>query len=460
MASTETTPGSAIARSAAVAQGASIARGETGPVPWRRLCGHAFRTLLPSAVRMVGAGFQFLSTVMVARSLGDGPSAPFFFWSSVLMTSGPIASYGLEQIALRSVPRLEREGEGAVASFLARLRALSLAVSVLLGTGWTLYAVATEPAPGGFRAWHLLPLFAQGGIALTLINGEALKGLSRPVLGSVFGHVLPVGLFFLLVAAFARRSDSTAILAFYAGSFIAGAALARFAPGGSFRDRFLLWPDRRTLANLLREGFPVCCVSLFGALAFIVPLAICEVLRPASEVSHLTAAFRVSILFVVLSGAIHGVFAPALSRSAEEPSPLRPVLRVYVRSIVIALLVLGAPLAIGVAFPGAAMSIFGDEFRNGAASLRWLLVIQFLSLLMGPVSHLLLMTGHTVFLARIGIVKFALVTLLSTLLVPRWGGLGMVAAMGVAFLGEGLAGVAYAVLKMRRHSATPEHGNP
>lgn len=446
MVSPETTADTGIDRSA------GIDRSDTGPIAWQRLLVRAFHTLLPSAVRMVGAGFQFLSTVMVARALGDGPSAPFFFWTSVLMTSGPIATYGLEQIALRSVPRLEREGTGAVTSFIAQLRALSLAVSLLLGIGWMIYAIATEPAPGGFRLWHILPLFAQGAIALTLINGEALKGLSRPVLGSLFGHVIPVGIFCILVALFASRANSIAMLSFYTCSFIFGAVFARFAPGGKFRNHFILWPERPVLKQLLREGFPVCCVSLFGALGFIVPLSICEILHPGPEVSHLTAAFRISILFIVLSAAIHGVFAPALSRSAEEPSPFRPVMRVYGKSILIALLVLGPPLAIGVFFPGTVMSIFGEEFRDGAESLRWLLIIQFISLLMGPVAHLLLMTGHTVFLARIGIVKFALVSLLSVLLIPRCGGIGMVIAMGIAFLGEGLAGVIYAVLKMRRPS--------
>ncbi len=75
------------------------------------------------------------------------------------------------------------------------------------------------------------------------------------------------------------------------------------------------------------------------------------------------------------------------------------------------------------------MTVFGEEFRDGSESLRWLLIIQFLSLLMGPVPHLLLMTGHTAFLARIGIVKFALVTLLSIVLIPRCGSIGMVIAM-------------------------------
>lgn len=433
-----------------------IAQAKTGPTRWRTLLERTLRTLMPSGVRMVGAGFQFLSTVMVARSLGDGPSAPFFFWSAILMTSGPIATFGLEQIALRNVPRLEREGGMAVAGFVATLRAIALAVSLLLGLGWLGYAVATETTPGGFQPWHLLPLLAQGAIALTLINGEALKGLSRPVLGSLYGHVLPTGLFCVLVALLASRLDATEILALYTGSFVVGAALARFAPGGAFRHRFILWPDKTTLRSLLREGFPICCVSLFGALAFIVPLAICEFLRPAAEVSHLTAAFRISILFVVISGAIHSVFAPALSRNAELARPLRPVMEVYGRSIAIALAVLGVPLAFGIGFPGLVMSVFGDEFHDGAGPLRLLLVVQLLCLLVGPVPYLLLMTGHTAFLARIGIVKFVLIVLLSLFLIPKYGGEGMVVAMGIGFLAEGLVGVAYAVKKMRALEAQKE----
>jgi len=434
----------------------------TGPVPLRLLFGKVMHTLMPSAVRMGGAGFQFLSTVMVARALGDGPSALFFFWSSVLMTSAPIATFGLEQIALRNVPRLEPEGRGVVAAFVANLRAISLAASSLIGSGWLIYAVATEPGPGGFQPWHVLPLFAQGAIALTLINGEALKGLSHPVLGSVFAHVLPSGLFCLFVAVttlLERSFHSTEILALYTASFAIGAVLVRFAPGGAFGAPFLQWPSKSHFRILLRDGFPVCCVSLFGALGFIVPLTICEVTRPAAEVSHLTTAFRVSILFVVLSGAIHSVFAPALSRTAEMKNPLRPVMKVYGKSIAIALLTLGLPIAIGMGFPEKVMTVFGEEFRDGAGALRLLLFVQLLSLMMGPVPHLLLMTGHTDFLARLGILKLVTVVGLSFLLIPRYGGNGMIVAMGIAFLGEGIIGVAYAVGKMGNRESREEEAS-
>lgn len=408
---------------------------------------------------MVGAGFQFLSTVIVARTLGDGPSANFFFWSSVLMTSAPIATFGLEQIALRNVPRLHRDNPENVGRFVAHLRAISVLLSFLIGLGWVAYAVMSPPAPGEVRLWHFLPPVLLGAIAVALINGEAFKGLSRPVMGSIYGHLLPVSLFFLSVSLFAKYLGSPGILTLYTGSYLIGALAARHTGGGDFRKCFLIWPDRTTLRALLGEGFPICLVSVFGALGFIVPLAFFELTRPAAEVSHLTAAFRISILFAVLSAAIHSVFAPALSRSAELPDPLRPVFLVYGKAILIALAALALPLGFGIAFPDRVMSIFGAEFHEGAAPLRLLLLLQLISLVLGPVPHLLLMTGHTVFLARIGVVKFISVVLLSLYFIPRHGGSGMVYAMGLSFVGEEIAGLIHAFRKLRtepnREAAQP-----
>ncbi|NLT69820.1 MAG: lipopolysaccharide biosynthesis protein [Verrucomicrobiaceae bacterium] len=430
----------------------SLARSAPSAHVWETI----LHTLLPSAVRMVGAGFQFLSTVIVARTLGDGPSANFFFWSSVLMTSGPIATFGLEQIALRNVPRLQRDHPEKVGRFVAHLRAISVLLSFLIGLGWAVYAVISQAPPGGVRLWHFLPPLLLGAIAVALINGEAFKGLSRPVMGSVYGHLLPVTLFFILVVLFAKHLGSPGILTLYTGSYLIGALAARHASGGEFRKCFLAWPDRATLRSLLAEGLPICLVSFFGALGFIIPLAFFELTRPAAEVSHLTAAFRISILFAVLSSAIHSVFAPALSRSAELPDPLRPLFRVYGKAILIALVALALPLGLGIAFPERVMSIFGEEFLDGVAPLRLLLLLQLVSLILGPVPHLLLMTGHTVFLARTGIVKFLATVILSFFFIPRYGGSGMVYAMGLAFVGEDIAGLLHAFRKLRTAKIKPK----
>ncbi|MCB1228981.1 MAG: oligosaccharide flippase family protein [Verrucomicrobiae bacterium] len=410
-----------------------------------------FRTLLPSGVRMLGAGVQFLSTVIVARTLGDEESSLFFFWSAILMTSGPIATYGLEQIALRNVPRLHESGPVEVGKLVGNLRFVSLLVSFVLGLIWVGYAVISEPPPGGFRIWHLLPPIALAAIAATLINGEALKGLSRPVMGIIYGHLLPVSIFCLSVFLFAGRFSSPGILTLYTGSYAIGALAARFAPVADFRYHFLTIPDRETLRSLFREGFPVTCVSLFGALGFIAPLTLLEYTRPAAEVSYITTAFRISILFLVLASAIHSVFAPSLSKCAELPRPFGPVFRVYLKAIFFALATLCIPLFVGILFPEMVMSVFGESFRNGASALRLLLIVQLISLSLGPMPHLLLMTGHTGFLAKLSIGKFVITTLLALILIPRTGGLGMIVAMGIAFIVEELIGLTYAIVKLRKH---------
>lgn len=413
-------------------------------------------TLAPSAVRLGGAALQFLSTVLVARALGDGPGALFFFWAAVLTTGAPIATFGLEQIALRQVPRLHRDDPAAVARLVGVLRGISLVVSAALGGVLVAYAAWPEASQSDFRLWHLLPPFALAGIALSLINGESLKGLSRPVLGTVYGHFLPVALFCLLVALFARRLDSPGILALYSASYLVSALAARFAPDATFRGCLVRMPARAELNGLLREGGLVCCASLFGALAFIVPLAILERSQPAAEVSHVTTAFRIGILFLVLASAIHSVFAPALSRAAEAASPLGPVFRTYGKAVAIASATLAAPLGFGILFPGLVMSVFGEGFRDGAEVLRLLLLVQLASLLLGPVPHLVLMTGHTSFLARIGFAKFGIAVLLAAALVPKFGGIGMVAAMGIAFVGEEIAGLAFVAWKLRARNRSPE----
>lgn len=404
---------------------------------------------------MSGAGIQFLSTVIIARTLGEGGSAGFFFWSSVLMTSGPIASYGLEQIALRNVPRLHRQGPEVVGRFLASLRCVSLSLSFLIGIGLIGYAIASEKPPG-FHAWHLLLPVALASIAITLINGEALKGLARPVAGVVFGHLIPVSLFCLLTAIFSRHLSSPGLLTLYTASYLTAAIIVRFAPVPDFRERLLALPKWESVRTVLREGFSVCCVNVFGALAFILPLAYLEFTSPPAEVAYITTAFRISILFFVLSHAIHGVFAPALSTSADMPNPFRPVFRVYFKAIAITLAALILPLGFGIAFPEVVMSIFGNSFKNGADALRLLLILQLVTVCLGPVLQLLLMTGHTVLMARLGVLKIIFGVALSLILIPRFGGVGMVVALGVTSIAEEVFGLGYAVVMLKKSSLVVE----
>lgn len=175
-----------------------------------------------------------------------------------------------------------------------------------------------------------------------------------------------------------------------------------------------------------------------------------------AEVAHATTAFRVSILFIVLAWAVHSVFAPQISRAAGS-NRIGDMFRAYGKAIVLTLMALAVPLLIGILFPGSVMSVFGESFRAGASTLRLFLIVNLISLSLGPVLQLLVMTDNSHILPRTGIFKILLTTGLSLVLIPGMGAVGLVIAMGVAALLEELVGLVYIIVKCRRQVPPEEH---
>ncbi len=417
------------------------------------------RVLTPPAVRLLGAGIQFLSTVMIARQLGDIGSATFFFWAAILTAFAPIATYGLEHLTLRSVPRLHHAGKtDRLIGYLASIRTVSLMISLLIGMGLLFYAVLRGGRDAvDFQPWYLLLPVALAAMALVLINGEALKGLAKPVAGIFFGHFVPVTLFCLLIALNLDRLNSPLLVVIYTSAYVAAVALVRFAADPTLRKKTFTRPERRQFTGILEEGFPVFATNALGALCFITPLMILDFSRPAAEVAYVTTSFRISILFTLLAGAIHSVFAPQLSRAAATTGSTSELWRVYRRATLLTLLALLLPFGIGIAFPESVMSVFGEEFRSGADTLRLLLIAGFLTLCLGPMLQLLLMTGNTRLLARLALVKLLLVSLLAFVFVPAYGGIGMVCIMGCVFLLEAIAGLLIVGRQLKHASPNAPH---
>ncbi|MEM9016339.1 MAG: hypothetical protein AAGC68_04950 [Verrucomicrobiota bacterium] len=433
----------------------TVSKPETGKLRLPGFVAEATRVLSPPALRLLGAGIQFLSTVLIARQLGDVNSASFFFWAAILTSFAPIATYGLEHLALRTVPRLHQASQAQeLASYLASIRTVSLLLSLVIGAGLVLYAILRgSPDSIRFQSWHLLLPLVLAAMALVLINGEALKGLAKPVSGVFFGHFVPVSLFCVLIALNLERLSSPFLIILYSIAYVSAVILIRLGPSSLLRVKTLSRPNRRQFQGILEEGFPVFATNALGALCFITPLMILDFSRPAPEVAYVTTSFRISILFTILAGAIHGVFAPQLSKAALNSENPGEIWRVYRRSTILTLLCLATPFAIGIILPDFVMSVFGEEFRAGAGTLRLLLIAGFLTLCLGPMLHLLLMTGNTRLLASLGSIKLFLVTVLSFLFVPEYGGIGMVCIMGGVFLIEAAAGLFLVALQIRNQSA-------
>ncbi|MDF1814861.1 MAG: hypothetical protein P1V20_21845 [Verrucomicrobiales bacterium] len=419
-------------------------------------------TFYPSAIRMAGAAMQFLNTILIARKLGDEGSSTFFFWSAIIMTSSPMASYGLEQLALRDVPRLQLKGVTNVKSYLAGVRLISLALAFAIGLGLFIYAGVSD----GWASWNLLIPLALAAMTTVLINGEVLKGLSHPVKGMFFGHFIPVSLFTLCVLLFVSIStvtpgstealDGTAciwLLLMWFGCFVAASLSVRFSGQPEFHGARFVMPDTALVKTLLKEGRSVFIGGIFGALSFLLPLALLKEFRPQEEVSYVTTAFRISILFNILSVAIHSVFAPRISRAAEVHDG-KALFIAYSKAVSFSLLALGPPLIIGIIFPGLIMKIFGNSFVDGANTLRLLLAANLITLILGPVLQLLVMIGRNKHLPIFGAFKLVLAVVGTWILIPKFGGVGMVVGMSGAFLLEEIVVLNYIIARFRKMKRT------
>ncbi len=415
-----------------------------------------FRVFFPPGIRLSGAAIQFLSTVLIARFLGDEGSSTFFFWSAVLTSFAIVATFGLEHLVLRNVPRLKAAGNpDKLLNYLSIVRGISLALSLVIGIGLILYAYLKGGSDGiHFHIWYLLLPLTLGAMAICVVNGETLKGLSKPAAGIFLGHFVPVSLFCGLILLNLNHLSSPFLLMIYACAYVIAVIIVRFCATHLVRGRLFSVPDWKSSRSTLAEGLPIFSSNALGALCYVIPLAILEFSRSPGEVSHLTTSFRVSILLSILATAIHGVFAPQLSCATEVTGNIKGIFKVYAKSTYFTFGILIIPAMVGILFPEWVMSIFGDDFRSGAGTLRLLLISSVLSMFIGPVHQLLVMTAKTRFLAVSGMVKLVLSVMLSVLLIPSYGGVGMAIAIMAAFLLEEIVGLIWVFVSLSREAKT------
>ena len=117
----------------------------------------------PPGLRLSGAFLQFAATVFIARMLGDEASGEYFFWAAVLMSSGRVATFGMDKLSLQQVPRLVGGNERALSLFLANVRGIAVGLSLIIGLLLALYALLVQPDISRPYVWYfMLPASIEG----------------------------------------------------------------------------------------------------------------------------------------------------------------------------------------------------------------------------------------------------------------------------------------------------------
>src|SRR5205823_5633754 len=143
-------------------------------------------------------------------------------------------------------------------------------------------------------------------------------------------------------------------------------------------------------------------------------------LKGAKETGVFAIVSRLSDLEGYMLFAMNVVLAPVISKLFTENN-LHELQRVITNSLRIGF-IFSLPIIICfLFFPTFFLGFFGDEFGAGKFALILLTISQVVNFATGSVGYLLTMTGHQRTAIRLLILCALLTTLLSVLLIPKWG---------------------------------------
>jgi O-antigen/teichoic acid export membrane protein len=386
------------------------------------------------ALRTVALVLGFIATILLARLLGASGYGAYGWalaWVGVLRV---LALLGLDRFLIRELAvQQSREAWGAMRGLLRRARQVVAAASFILAAAAVLVGTfATEDDELRGALWIALPLIPA--TALLALHESALQGLQRVVRSQVPNNLVrPLLVVAGVVGGYLVLDDRFGVgwaIGLQTAATLAGLALAVY-----FLRVALPTPARTAAAQYDTRGWARSAMPMLvagGVVTFTDQLDIIMVgaLLGAPDAGLYTVAARGAALLTLILIAFNTAFAPLAARLHALGQ--RDALEGAAVNIARGALVITAAAALllaAVAEP--LLSLFGEEFADGATAFRLLLVGYVVYAAAAPTATILLMAGREREAAWGLAGGSALNLTLNAALIPRWG-INGAAVAGVA----------------------------
>lgn len=386
-------------------------------------------------MQIAGAGLAFLFSVMLARLIGVAGVGLYFLAITIVDIGTTIARLGLENAGLRFASIAYSQGDRGTLAALYR-KSMGFAFAAGAAVALPVWLIVSQLPLGGDRAPELraefpLLVLAFAPMALLIIQAEFLKGIGASGVGTFAHAVVPPLLLLCVSIVLWFLGAATLHTMFVAYVIVAIVAMihALFAwnrrlPG--------IWRERGAFdtRRLLRTSVPVLLVTSMNLVMGWTDILVLGIWADASQVGIYGISMRIAALTAFVLGAINIVVAPQFAALHAE-GDVAALRRLAQQSAFWTTVVAAPALLVLVLVPDLILQLFGPQFKDGAWTLRILVVGQFVNLATGPVGTLLLMTGHEK-LMRNNVAASAALNLIGNLvLVPSYGATG--AAASTAF---------------------------
>ncbi len=390
-----------------------------------------FDSAFAIVVRIGAAISVFLMNLVVARQLGSAKSGDFFLCFAVITVWATIARMGCDNLLVRYVGIFGAEEKLktvrlVVFEVIKRTLYFSVIVTVVFVVFHVFIAkeVFHKENIAKTLFWMLLsaPLYA-----IYTLFASAIQGLKKVLLSVAIQNIfVPVAMSILVLLIKPANSDKTAELYFISSILTVLITLymwRRLTHKDTQADAAVL-PDRFWQSSYVLWTFSIVQMAMQWSGQFMAGM-FCK----QDQIAQLAVAQRTSILISFVLIAINLVSAPKFA-SLYKQGKMENLKRYTINSTRL-MVIFSTPIVLFmVCFPTFIMSLFGSGFQGGAPMLVILSIGQFINVLTGSVSLLLMMSGHEKDTRNIQIICGFAGTLLNYVLIKYFGVLG--AAIGTA----------------------------
>lgn len=391
-------------------------------------------TSIAFALKVFAAGLAFGLNVVLARLLGAEGSGIFFLAFTIVLIVATVGRVGMENALVKFIAaNIAAKQPGKILGVYQRAIHYSLFMSIPLSVflyllaPWASQVIFTKPElvyPLRIMAMAVVPL------AILTLHAHALQGL-RKIAASISVLSLIIPLLTIAVAIlFVPRYGIDAALWGYLLANIITLLVGRWfwlrATGKIINHKSDF--GRR---ELLTVSMPLFGVVMLNMIIMWSPLLLLGIWESSENIGIYSAASRTAMLTSFILVAVNSIAAPKFAMIYQQGDI--ETLGVVARNSAKIMLLLATPvLLLFMLLPELVLTIFGEQFKQGAVVLVILAIGQFINVATGSVGYLLMMSGNERLLRNNLLFSALLGMLLNLWLIPNYGIIG--AAVGAALV--------------------------
>lgn len=402
-----------------------------------RLDGHLRELLFGASIafflKISAAGLSFGLNVVLARTLGAKSSGAFFLVYTIIIIISSIGRIGMENALVRFIAsNISANNPKKVLGVYRKAILYSLFTATILSV--ILYFLAPVISQVVFSKPELTrPLmimaFAIVPLSLLTLHSNALQGMKKIASSiSVLSIFVP---FFTCLSAiiFVPRYGLDAVTMGY----VLSAAITLII-GWVFWQRaikpFKTYNAEFESKELLHSSMPLFTIVIMNLIITWSPMLFLGVWESSENIGIYSAASRTSMLTSFVLVAVNSIAAPKFA-SLYQKKDMKTLSTVAINSTKIMVLFASPVLLTFILIPEFILSLFGEQFVQGATVLRILAFGQFINVSTGSVGYLLLMSGHERLMRNNLFFSSMLGIALNILLIPRYGIIGGAVASAI-----------------------------